>query len=310
MKKRLVLPIILALVIILASTVYAAGETNSAIRYILNADTVFKVITRVGYMTVLEFPSTVDEVYCGDMGAFGVEAVGKRIVIKAYMPSCKTNMIVSIGTAKRYIFELIESNTEDPNYLVTLIDPERGLNFPVLIDSINKSLQGDSVYITEINRVCQVDALRTRVGIVRLMRDARKDLSVVWLRIYNALKKIDEKKIQIKGFNRVAIVAETLGKDEVFTRNYQDFYIVVSGTRLTDRFEIAVPWDDNLITFSPADIEGKYYEPNNAAVPNRKFRVWVDEFSDATTGTEIVVPGHYDHFVIQNYLERGEIIGG
>jgi hypothetical protein len=308
--KKWILGILLILVIVLAGTVYAGEQSSSAIRYILNADTVFKVITRVGYMTVLEFPSTVDEVYCGDLGAFGVEAVGKRIVVKAYMPDCKTNMIVSIGTSKRYIFELIESSTEEPNYLVTLIDPERGLNFPVLTDSINKALEGDSVYITEINRVCQVEALRTRFSVIRLMRDARKDLSVVWLRIYNALKQIDDQKIQIKGFNRIAVITETLSKDEVFTRNYQDIYVVVAGTKLTDRFEITIPWDGNLITFSPADLEGKYYEPNNATYPNRKFRVWVDEFSDATTGTEIVVPGHYDHFVIQNYVERGEIIGG
>ena len=123
--KKWILGILLILVIVLAGTVYAGEQSSSAIRYILNADTVFKVITRVGYMTVLEFPSTVDEVYCGDLGAFGVEAVGKRIVVKAYMPDCKTNMIVSIGTSKRYIFELIESSTEEPNYLVTLIDPER-----------------------------------------------------------------------------------------------------------------------------------------------------------------------------------------
>lgn len=310
MRKKLFIPLVLAVLLLLSGSVSAGEQNNSAIRYILNADTVFKVMTRIGYMTVLEFPSTVDEVYCGDMGAFGVEAIGKRIVVKAYMPDCKTNMIVSIGTAKRYIFELIESEVEAPNYLVTLIDPERGLNFPVLTDSINKALQGDSVYITEINRVCQVDALRTRFSVIRLMRDARKDLSVVWLRIYNALKKIDDQKIQIKGFNRIAVVTETLGKDEVFTRNYQDFYIVVSGTKLTDRFEITLPWDGSLITFSPADLEGKYYEPNTATYPNRKFRVWVDEFSDATTGTEIVVPGHYDHFAIQNYLERGEVLGG
>lgn len=301
--KRLALSVVFILLIVLA-VVPAAGQ--EAIRYVLNADIVIRIVTRMGYMTVLEFPSTVDEIYCGDTGAFGVEAVGRRVVVKAFLAGGQTNMIVSIGTNKRYIFELVESGVEPPNYLVTLIDPERGLNFAALIDTVNKALQADGVFTTEINRVSMIPELRTRVAVIRLMRDTRKNLSVVWLRLFNSLKKIDDQRIMIPGFTRIAVVSEVLAKDDVFTRNYRDFYLVVADTQLSDRFALSLPWDAQTVTFTPADSDGTYYVPNLTAVPSRHFRVWIDEFTDLTTGREIVVPGHYDNFEIQNYMERGE----
>lgn len=305
--RRGMFALLLTVVAALGLSACRAGAGDTAIRHILNTERVLTVTTRVGYMTILEFPSTVDEVYCGDSGSFGIEVVGKRVAIKALVPSARTNLITGIGTHKRYVFELIESGTTPPDYLVTLIDPERGLNFQALLEATNKGLDGGNVIITELNRSYEVQAggTRLRLAAVRLLRDTGKDVSVIWWRLFNTFKKIDERGIFIEGYARVAVIADAPGREEVFSRNYRDFLVVVAGTALTDQFTLILPWDGGTLSIPIVRAAGLNYEPGDRAVPSRKFRVWVDSFIDQSTGKDVEVPGHFDHFEVLNYLERG-----
>lgn len=303
--KRMTTALILLCGLFFASA--PSGAEEAAIRYILNSDKVLQVVTRLGYMTILEFPSTVDEVYCGDLGSFGVEAVGRRVIVKALSPGAHSNLITSIGTDKRYVFDLLESSSAPPNFLVALIDPERGIGFPGLVEMINKGHEGETVFVTEVNQLSRASlpSGEVDVAVIRLLRDTRKNISAVWWRLYNPFKKIDERGISLEGFTRVAVIADVVDGRDVFMRNYRDFIVVVSGVNLTGPLTLAMPWNGEVAKTRLPNPTSRYYEPAGGASPLRHFRVWVDTFVDESTGTPLEIPGHYDHFEVRNYLERG-----
>lgn len=306
MRVRM-LPLLASVVIAVSLNPAGVKAHDASIRHILNTEKVLAVTTRVGFMTILEFPSTVDEVYCGASELFSVEVVGRRVAVKALAPGARTNLIASIGTNKRYVFELMESSTEPADYLITLIDPERGLNFPALLEATNKGLDGESSVITELNRRYDVemDGSHLRFAVIRLLRDTRKDISVIWWRLFNSFKKVDERRVFIEGQTRIAVLADFPGREELFFRNYRDFLIVVSGMRLSDQFTLVLPWDDGNISVPVTREAAQSYQPNDRTVPSRRFRVWVDSFVDQSTGKDVEVPGHFDHFEAVNYMERG-----
>lgn len=276
-------------------------------RYVLNAEKVFPIKTRLGYISILEFPSTLDEVYCGDLNAFGIEVVGRRVIIKPFVAGAKTNLIASIGSQKRYVFELSEDSTIVPDYVITMIDPERGFDFRAVLETINKGIESSGCFITEINNLYYQDtaAGTLKMAFIRLMRDTRKDYSVIWWRIFNTLRPLDERDITVTGHQRIAIITDALTKEEVFSRSYRDYFIVLAGTSVTDRFSICHPWNGDKLCIQVSGTTGIHYEPNNLCIPSRKFRVWIDPFVDESTGKMVEVPGHFDYFEVQRYLERG-----
>lgn len=299
-----------AALVFLCGLVFASapsGAQEPAIRYILNSDKVLQVVTRMGYMTILEFPSTVDEVYCGDLGAFGIEVVGRRVIIKALSPGAHSNLVTSIGTDRRYIFDLLESPSAPPNFLVTLIDPEHGMGFAALVEMINKGHEDGTVFVTEVNQLSRASlpSGQADVAVIRLLRDTRRNISAVWWRLYNPFKKIDERDISLEGFTRIAVIADIVDGKDVFVRNCRDIIVVVSGVSLTGNLTLVMPWNGEVTKTKLPNATSRYYEPAGGASPLRHFRVWVDTFVDESTGAPLEIPGHYDHFEVRNYLERG-----
>lgn len=284
-----------------------ATQDQTTMRYILNAEKVFPIKTRLGYISVLEFPCVLDEVYCGDLNAFGIEVVGRRIIIKPFLAGARTNLIAGIGSQKRYVFELNEDSTNIPDYVITMIDPERGFDFRALLETINKGIENDGCFITDINNLYyqETAAGTLKMAFIRLMRDTRKDYSVIWWRIFNTLRPLDERDITVLGYQRIAVITDALTKEEMFSRSYRDYFIVLAGTSLTDRFSICHPWNGEKICIQVSGTAGVHYEPNNLYIPLRKFRVWIDTFVDESTGRTVEVPGHFDYLEIQRFLERG-----
>lgn len=291
------------------STTGAAGtiQDQATMRYVLNAERVFPIKTRLGYISVLEFPSVLDEVYCGDLNAFGIEVVGRRVIIKPFSAGARTNLIASIGSQKRYVFELNEDSTNIPDYVITMIDPERGFDFRALLETINKGIENDGCLITDINNLYYRETTigTLKMAFIRLMRDTRKDYSVIWWRIFNTLRPLDERDITVLGCQRIAVITDALTKEEMFSRSYRDYFIVLAGTNLTDRFSICHPWNGEKLCIQVNGTAGVHYEPNNLHIPLRKFRVWIDTFVDESTGKTVEVPGHFDYLEIQRFLERG-----
>ena len=307
-KQAWILCLAFLIAIVVGGAAAAAAKPEQAtMRYVLNAEKVFPIKTRLGYISVLEFPSVLDEVYCGDLNAFGIEVVGRRVIIKPFLAGASTNLIAGIGSQKRYVFELNEDSTVIPDYVITMIDPERGFDFRAVLETINKGIEHDGCFITDINNLYyqETAAGTLKMAFVRLMRDTRKDYSVIWWRIFNTLRPLDERDITVLGCQRIAVITDALTKEEMFSRAYRDYFIVLAGTSLADRFSICHPWNGEKLYVQVSGTTGVHYEPNDLFVPLRKFRVWIDPFVDESTGKAVEVPGHFDYLEIQRFLERG-----